>query len=95
MECQYLEIYNEKVKCLLNPSKENLRVREHPSTGPYVDGITKLVVTCYDDIAKLLEEGNKARLVCGVVLSWTCPLLGIDCMHAIGGPPAGMLLLPT
>ena len=37
VEVSYLEIYNERVRDLLNPStKGNLRVREHPSTGPYV-----------------------------------------------------------
>ncbi len=41
----YLEIYNERVRDLLNPStKGNLKVREHPSTGPYVEDLAKLVV---------------------------------------------------
>ena len=38
----YLEIYNEKVRDLLRPSKGkeqyNLKVREHPKEGPYVQG---------------------------------------------------------
>lgn len=37
----YMEIYNEKVKDLLNPntlaSQSGLRVREHPALGPYVE----------------------------------------------------------
>ena len=32
----YLEIYNEVVKDLLNPSDKRLRIREHPSTGIFV-----------------------------------------------------------
>ena len=39
----YLEIYNEKVRDLLRPStgknQYNLKVREHPKEGPYVQGI--------------------------------------------------------
>lgn len=41
----YLEIYNEKVRDLLRSSSldssksvHNLRVREHPRDGPYVQG---------------------------------------------------------
>jgi hypothetical protein len=37
-----LEIYNEKVRDLLRPAKGkdqyNLKVREHPKEGPYVQG---------------------------------------------------------
>lgn len=40
----YLEIYNEKVRDLLKVTNSqhvvhNLRVREHPKEGPYVQGI--------------------------------------------------------
>ena len=39
----YLEIYNEKVRDLLKSTNQshvvhNLRVREHPKEGPYVQG---------------------------------------------------------
>ena len=37
VEVSYLEIYNERVKDLLKKnSSHNLKVREHPSQGPYV-----------------------------------------------------------
>ena len=37
VEVSYLEIYNERVKDLLTKnSSHNLKVREHPSQGPYV-----------------------------------------------------------
>ncbi|KAG1084290.1 hypothetical protein G6F42_021852 [Rhizopus arrhizus] len=36
VEVSYIEIYNEKVRDLLNPgNKGNLKVREHPTIGPY------------------------------------------------------------
>lgn len=58
----YFEIYCEKVKDLLNPSnKDNLRVREHPLLGPYVEDLSKLAVQSFDDINNLIDEGNKAR----------------------------------
>lgn len=59
-----MEIYCERVRDLLNPkNKGNLRVREHPLLGPYVEDLSKLAVTSYTDIADLMDAGNKARLV--------------------------------
>ncbi len=57
-----MEIYCERVRDLLNPNtKGNLRVREHPLLGPYVEDLSKLAVTSYNDIHELMDEGNKAR----------------------------------
>ncbi|CAB3986740.1 kinesin KIF13B, partial [Paramuricea clavata] len=65
VEVSYIEIYNEKVRDLLNPrgGKQTLKVREHKVTGPYVDGLTKLVVSSFQDIDSLMIEGNKSRTV--------------------------------
>ncbi|TPX40474.1 hypothetical protein SeLEV6574_g06601 [Synchytrium endobioticum] len=63
-ELSYMEVYNEKVRDLLNPSnKGNLRVREHPSLGPYVEDLSKSVVGNYRNILALIDAGNKARSV--------------------------------
>jgi len=62
VEVSYMEIYCERVRDLLNPkNKGNLRVREHPLLGPYVEDLSKLAVTSYNDIHDLIDEGNKAR----------------------------------
>ena len=59
-----MEIYCERVRDLLNPSnKNNLKVREHPLLGPYVEDLSKLAVQSFDDINNLIDEGNKARFV--------------------------------
>ncbi|XP_064651713.1 kinesin-like protein KIF13A isoform X3 [Lineus longissimus] len=65
VEVSYMEIYNEKVHDLLDPKggKHNLRVREHNILGPYVDGLSQLVVTSFEDIDTLMSEGNKSRTV--------------------------------
>lgn len=61
-----MEIYCERVRDLLNPkNKGNLRVREHPLLGPYVEDLSKLAVTSYNDIQDLMDSGNKARCVWG------------------------------
>ncbi|KAL1781039.1 kinesin KIF13B isoform X2 [Sigmodon hispidus] len=65
VEVSYMEIYNEKVRDLLDPkgSRQTLKVREHSVLGPYVDGLSKLAVTSYKDIESLMSEGNKSRTV--------------------------------
>ena len=63
-QVSYMEIYCERVRDLLNPNaKGNLRVREHPLLGPYVEDLSKLAVSSFEDINDLMEEGNKARTV--------------------------------
>lgn len=72
VEVSYLEIYNERVRDLLNPStKGNLRVREHPSTGPYVEDLAKLAVRSFPEIENLMDEGNKARTVAATNMNET------------------------
>uniref|UniRef100_A0A672J6P9 Kinesin family member 13A n=1 Tax=Salarias fasciatus TaxID=181472 RepID=A0A672J6P9_SALFA len=65
VEVSYMEIYNEKVRDLLDPkgSRQSLKVREHKVLGPYVDGLSQLAVTSYEDIEVLMSEGNKSRTV--------------------------------
>ena len=63
VEVSYLEIYNERVRDLLNPkTKGNLRVREHPVLGPYVEDLAKLAVTSFEQIESLMDAGNKYPL---------------------------------
>jgi len=58
---QYLEIYNEKIKDLLNPSDANLDVREVPSRGTYVAGASDKTVSTPDEMMALIHEGNLYR----------------------------------
>ncbi|XP_072006123.1 kinesin-like protein KIF1C [Engystomops pustulosus] len=72
VEVSYMEIYCERVRDLLRPkSKGNLRVREHPILGPYVEDLSKLAVTSYTDIADLMDCGNKARTVAATNMNET------------------------
>ncbi|XP_068136765.1 kinesin-like protein KIF1A isoform X12 [Hyperolius riggenbachi] len=72
VEVSYMEIYCERVRDLLNPkNKGNLRVREHPLLGPYVEDLSKLAVTSYNDIQELMDSGNKARTVAATNMNET------------------------
>lgn len=73
VEVSYMEIYCERVRDLLNPKNKNnnLKVREHPIMGPYVEDLSKLVVKGYNDIDRLIDEGNKARTVAATNMNET------------------------
>ncbi|XP_048586357.1 kinesin-like protein KIF16B isoform X2 [Nematostella vectensis] len=66
-EVSYLEIYQERVRDLLRPptkgrAAHSLRVREHPKEGPYVQDLTKHLVSDYAAIEHLMEQGNSHRV---------------------------------
>ncbi|KAM3590621.1 uncharacterized protein V6R79_012900 [Siganus canaliculatus] len=72
VEVSYMEIYCERVRDLLNPkSQGTLRVREHPILGPYVEDLSKLAVTGFNDIQDLMDAGNKARTVAATNMNET------------------------
>ncbi|KAI8062273.1 hypothetical protein BC940DRAFT_128116 [Gongronella butleri] len=71
VEVSYMEIYNERVRDLLNPRQKQLKVREHPSLGPYVEDLSRLVVKSFEDIEHMMDEGNKARTVAATNMNET------------------------
>ncbi|NXN49573.1 KI16B protein, partial [Rynchops niger] len=63
-EVSYLEIYNERVRDLLRRKSSkttNLRIREHPKEGPYVEDLSKHLVQNYADVEELMDAGNINR----------------------------------
>ncbi|XP_053140511.1 kinesin-like protein KIF16B isoform X3 [Hemicordylus capensis] len=63
-EVSYLEIYNERVRDLLrrkSSKTNNLRIREHPKEGPYVEDLSKHLVQNYSDVEELMDAGNINR----------------------------------
>ncbi|XP_055989947.1 stAR-related lipid transfer protein 9 [Sorex fumeus] len=66
IKVSFLEIYNERVRDLLKQSDQKksytLRVREHPEMGPYVQGLSQHVVTNYEQVIQLLEDGIANRI---------------------------------
>ena len=61
MACQYLEVYREKIGDLLDNTQKNLPVREHPSKGIYVDGLTSQPVTSWEQVLDVLLAGDETR----------------------------------
>ncbi|KAM6121939.1 kinesin-like protein KIF19 [Phoenicopterus ruber ruber] len=57
----YLEIYNEVIRDLLNPSSGFLDLREDPRGSIQIAGITEVSTTNAQEIMQLLMKGNKQR----------------------------------
>ncbi|XP_076437363.1 kinesin-like protein KIF28 [Babylonia areolata] len=70
-----LEIYNEQVRDLLDPSgaskKRGLRIRQHPKNGFYAEGLQIVPVVNYEDIAKKMEDGTTNRTVAATNMNAT------------------------
>ncbi|XP_078673462.1 uncharacterized protein LOC144912288 isoform X3 [Branchiostoma floridae x Branchiostoma belcheri] len=65
-EVSYLEIYNERVRDLLcHPGAKantySLKVREHPEKGPYVQDLSRHLVSDYTSLERLIQRGNENR----------------------------------
>jgi kinesin family protein 5 len=61
IKCSFLEIYKEVIHDLLNPKNTNLRVRETPSRGVWVENLSEVFVTCEQEVMDLIKLGEKFR----------------------------------
>lgn len=59
----YCEIYMEKIKDLLNPSKNNLKVHEDKSRGVYIADLTEEYVSDEVEVYNLMRDGTANREV--------------------------------
>lgn len=59
---QFLEIYGEEIRDLLEPSNTGkVTIRETPSGGVYVSGAREELVTSADEMLAVLEKGSSGR----------------------------------
>lgn len=63
LRCSLLEVYQEKMKDLLRPTSEKLRVKDLPQKGLVIDGLSKEYVTCAGDVMEVLRAGYRHRKV--------------------------------
>ncbi|KAF4366869.1 hypothetical protein F8388_013934 [Cannabis sativa] len=62
-KCSFLEIYNEQITDLLDPSCTNLLLREDVKKGVYVENLSEFEVRTVSDIVNLLIQGSSNRKV--------------------------------
>ncbi|KAL6999167.1 hypothetical protein U1Q18_000327 [Sarracenia purpurea var. burkii] len=61
--CSFLEIYNEQIGDLLNPTHRNLEIKDDAKHGFYVENLTEEYVTSYEDITQILIKGLSSRKI--------------------------------
>ena len=60
----YVEIYLEKIRDLLNPEHENLKLREGGyREGIWIQGVTEQYASCYEDVLAIMKTGTGNRSV--------------------------------
>ncbi|XP_035540732.1 kinesin-like protein KIN-12D isoform X2 [Juglans regia] len=62
-KCSFLEIYNEQITDLLDPSSANLMLREDVKKGVYVENLSEFEVQTVSEILRLLTQGSSNRRV--------------------------------
>ncbi|XP_043701663.1 kinesin-like protein KIN-12E isoform X4 [Telopea speciosissima] len=62
-KCSFLEIYNEQILDLLDPSSVNLQIREDAKRGVYVENLKEVEVTSARDVIQQLVQGAANRKV--------------------------------
>ncbi|KAJ1292095.1 hypothetical protein BS78_02G366100 [Paspalum vaginatum] len=60
-KCSFLEIYNEQITDLLEPSSTNLQIREDIKKGVYVENLRECYVSSVEDVMLLLLQGVANR----------------------------------
>ncbi|PSR85284.1 Kinesin-like protein [Actinidia chinensis var. chinensis] len=61
--CSFLEIYNEQIGDLLDPTHRNLEIKDDAKHGFYVENLTEEYVTSYEDVTQILIKGLSSRKV--------------------------------
>ncbi|KAF2322403.1 hypothetical protein GH714_013865 [Hevea brasiliensis] len=62
-KCSFLEIYNEQILDLLDPSSSNLQIREDVKKGVHVENLKEIKVTNARDVIQQLIQGASNRKV--------------------------------
>lgn len=58
-----IEIYNEKIRDLLDPKKVNLKISDNAKTGLQIKDMTESYVGSEDEVFSLLKIGNENRAI--------------------------------
>jgi len=63
VRASYLELYNEQLNDLLNPTSTNLQLRTHAQTGPFVENLLQVDCESVADAMMVFAEGVRNRKV--------------------------------
>jgi kinesin family protein 5 len=67
----YYEVYNEKIRDLLNPSQDDLKMREYPNKadGWFIQDITEAFCADRDSVIRLIETGKTFRATAATLMN--------------------------
>lgn len=69
LRCSLFEVYREQLRDLLDTGNPNLRIKETPRQGVFVDGLAQEYVACEEDVVQLLRAGSRLRAVAATRLN--------------------------
>ncbi|CAM0906710.1 unnamed protein product [Alopecurus aequalis] len=61
--CSFLEVFNEQINDLLDPSQRNLQIRETTGNGIHVENLTDEYVSTVEDVNQILMKGLSKRKI--------------------------------
>ena len=64
-----VEIYMEKIRDLIDPRKDNLRIHEEKGKGVYMQDITETFITEEKEIYALMKHGNENRSIASTLMN--------------------------
>eukprot|EP00808_Paulinella_micropora_P008317 g60437.t1 len=70
IKLSFLEIYNERIKDLLDPEKDNLKIREG-SMGVYVEDMTAHYIASFEEVLEVMAHGNENRAMASTNMNET------------------------
>lgn len=65
----YIEIYNESVNDLIEPSNRNLDIRESISTGIYINRLSEKKVHSVEEVMGFMAKGDESRSIAATKLN--------------------------
>ncbi|XP_042050674.1 kinesin-like protein KIN-12E isoform X3 [Salvia splendens] len=68
-KCSFLEIYNEHITDLLEPSSTNLQLREDLKKGVYVENLSEHRVRTVNDVLHILQQGAANRKIAATYMN--------------------------
>ena len=64
-----VEIYMEKIKDLIDPSKDNLRVHEDKQKGVYLQDVSEKYIADENEVYELMKLGNSNRSISATLMN--------------------------
>lgn len=64
-----IEIYNEKIRDLIDPKKDNVKIHEEKSKGVYLADLTETYITSDMEVYDIMKLGNSNRAISATLMN--------------------------